>query len=62
MFVQVIDNNTNEILTQANANNWAKMMVTYIDTFRRQYNNATVEWYYGETANGKPATTYKTFN
>ena len=62
MFVQVVDNNTNKVLAKANTNDWAKMMVHYIDGYRRQFTNATIEWYYGETAEGKPTTTYKTFH
>jgi len=62
MLIRVVDNNTNKVLAQANTNNWAQAMVHFIDGYRRQYTNATVEWYYGETAEGKPTTTYKTFH
>lgn len=63
MLIRVVDNNTNTVLNQANTNNWAQAMVHYIDGFRRQYNNATVEWYYTETAEGhKPTSTFKTFH
>ena len=61
MFVQVVDNNTNKVLAKVNTNNWATMMVQYIEVFRKEYTNATVEWYYGETPNGTPKT-FKTFN
>lgn len=63
MLIRVVDNNTNTVLNQANTNNWAKAMVTYIDGFRRKYTNATVEWFYSEVAEGhKPVSTFRTFH
>ena len=63
MLIRVIDNNTKTVLNQANTNDWAKAMITYIDGFRRNYTNATVEWFYSEVAEGnKPTSTYKTFH
>lgn len=63
MLIRVVDNDTRTVLNQVHSNDWAKIMVTYIGGFRRQYNNATIEWYYGETAEGhEPTTTYKTFS
>lgn len=63
MLIRVVDNNTNTVLNQTNTNDWAQAMVHYIDGFRRKYNNAKVEWYYSETAEGhKPVSTYKTFH
>ena len=61
MTVQVRDNNTNTIITKVNTNDWAKMFVTYIDSFRREYTNATIEVFYGEP-NNKPVSTYRTFH
>lgn len=61
MLIRVVDNNTNKVLAQAKTNDWAKTFITYIDGYRRQYTNATIEWYYGNTAEGTPKT-FKTFN
>lgn len=63
MLIRVVDNNTKEVLAQANTNKFAEAMVHYIDGYRRKYTDAKVEWYYSETAEGnKPVSTYKTFH
>lgn len=61
MTVQVRDNRTNNVITKVTTNDWAKMFVTYIDGFRRDYLNATIEVFYGEP-NDKPVSTYRTFH
>ena len=62
MLIRVIDNNTNNTLIQTNTNNWADAMIKYIENYRKSYNNATIEWYYTDDADGRPYTTFKTFH
>ena len=62
MTIAVRDKNTNKIITKANTNDWSKMYVVYIDGYRREYTNATIEVYYGENINGNPTSKYNTFH
>ena len=62
MVIRVVDNNTKTVLAQANTNDFAQAMVHFIDGYRRKYDNAKVEWYYGNTAEGKPVSVYPTFH
>lgn len=62
MTIAVRNRNTNEIITKVNTNDWAKMFVSYIDGYRREYTNAVVEVYYTEEVKGNPVSTYNTFN
>lgn len=62
MTIAVRDRNTNEIITKVNTNDWAKMFVNYIDGYRKEYTNATVEVYYTEEAKGNPVSKYNTFH
>lgn len=62
MLIRVVDNNTNAVITQAYTNEFTQAMIKYVDNFRRTYNNATIEWYYSNNANGRPTTKYKTFH
>lgn len=61
MTVQVRDNNTKTIIKTVRVNDMTTMYVKYVDEFRRKYNNATIEVFYGNP-NGKATTTYKTFH
>ena len=62
MTIAVRNKNTNEILTKVNTNDWAKMFVTYIDDYRREYTNAVVEVYYTEEVKGNPVSKFNTFH
>lgn len=62
MTIAVRNKNTNEIITKVNTNDWAKMFVTYIDGYRREYTNAVVEVYYAEEVKGNPVSKYNTFH
>lgn len=62
MTIAVRNRNTNEIITKVNTNDWAKMFVSYIDSYRREYTNAVVEVYYTEEVKGNPVSTYSTFH
>lgn len=61
MTIQVRDNKTNTIIKQNKTNDWSHMYVKYINGYRREYTNATIEVFYGEPK-GNPTTTYKTFH
>ena len=62
MTIAVRNRNTNEIITKVNTNDWAKMFVNYVDNYRREYTNATVEVYYTEEVKGNPVSKYNTFH
>ena len=62
MTIAVRNKNTNEIITKVNTNDWAKMFVTYIDDYRREYTNAVVEVYYTEEVKGNPVSKFNTFH
>ena len=62
MTITVRDNITNQIITKANTNDWAAMYVRYIDHYRRDYNNATIEVYYSNDINGNPVSKYNSFH
>ena len=62
MTIAVRNRNTNEIITKVNTNDWAKMFVTYIDDYRREYTNAVVEVYYTEEVKGNPVSKFNTFH
>ena len=61
MTITVRDKNTNKIIAQANTNDWAEMYIRYIDQYRRNYTNATVEVYYSNNIDGNPVSKYNTF-
>ena len=61
MTIAVRDKNTNKIIAQANTNDWAEMYIRYIDQYRRNYTNATVEVYYSNNIDGNPVSKYNTF-
>lgn len=61
MTVQVRDNNTKTVIEKVRINDITTMYVRYVDEFRRKYNNATVEVFYGKP-NEKATVTYKTFH
>jgi hypothetical protein len=61
MTIAVRDNRTNEIVTRASTNDWAAMYVRYIDQYRRNYSNATIEVYYSNDINGNPVSKWNTF-
>lgn len=62
MTIAVRNRNTNEIITKVNTNDWAKMFINYVDNYRREYTNATVEVYYTEEVKGNPVSKYNTFH
>ena len=62
MTIAVRNRNTNEVITKVNTNDWAKMFVNYIDSYRREYTNAVVEVYYTEEVKGNPVSKYNTFH
>ena len=62
MTIAVRNKNTNEIITKVNTNDWAKMFVTYVDDYRREYTNAVVEVYYTEEVKGNPVSKFNTFH
>jgi hypothetical protein len=62
MTIAVRDRNTNKIITKVNTNDWAKMFVNYIDGYRKEYTNATVEVYYTEEVKDNPVSKYNTFH
>lgn len=62
MTIAVRNKNTNEIITKVNTNDWAKMFVTYVDGYRREYTNAVVEVYYTEEVKGNPVSKFNTFH
>lgn len=62
MTIAVRNRNTNEVITKVNTNDWAKMFVTYIDDYRREYTNAVVEVYYTEEVKGNPVSKFNTFH
>ena len=62
MTIAVRNKNTNEIITKVNTNDWAKMFVTYVDGYRREYTNAVVEIYYTEEIKGNPVSKFNTFH
>lgn len=62
MTIAVRNKNTNEIIAKVNTNDWAKMFVTYIDDYRREYTNAVVEVYYTEEVKGNPVSKFNTFH
>lgn len=62
MTIKVIDNKTKATIAEAHTNDFTKAMVTYIDKYRKEYTDATIEWYYTDnTKNNKPVSIYKTF-
>ena len=62
MTIAVRNRNTNEVITKVNTNDWAKMFVTYVDGYRREYTNAVVEVYYTEEVKGNPVSKFNTFH
>ena len=62
MTIAVRNRNTNEVITKVNTNDWAKMFVSYIDGYRREYTNAVVEVYYTEEVKGNPVSKFNTFH